>query len=141
MPFRQELLHVALESQLGLLTAWDFYRLVRNARLHQWKFEHVQPVLYQHGRIEIIPTHYLYVGKVAKVWADKFGVDIEFGTIAVGSTIAIEFPVLFEEADVGELMVNSNVVNTANAGDKTGIPWSNTKPKLKVGLRVFHVGK
>ena len=141
MPFRQELLHVALESQLGLLTAWDFYRLVRNARLHQWKFEHVQPVLYQHGRIEIIPAHYLYIGKVAKVWADKFGIDIEHGTVAAGSKIAIEFPVLFEEIDVEGLMVNGKVVNAANAGDKTGILWSNTKPKLKVGLKVFHVEK
>lgn len=141
MPFRKELLHVALESQLGLLTTWDFYRLVRNARLHQWKFEHVQPIFYQHGRIEIIPAHYLYMGKVTKVWADKFGVDIEHGTVSAGSKIAIEFPVFFEEGDVEGLMVNSNFVNSASAGDKTGIPWSNTKPKLKVGLRVFHIEK
>lgn len=141
MPFRQELLHVALENHLGLLTVWDFYRLVRNARLHHWKFEHVQPVIYQYGRFEIVPTHYQYIGNVTKVWADKFGVDIEHGTVAVGSKIAIEFPVLFEEADVVGLMVNGNAVNAANTGDKTGIPWSNTKPKLKIGLRVFHVEK
>ena len=139
MPFRQELLHVALERHLGLLTAWDFYRLVRNARLNQWKFEHVQPVLYQHGRFEIVPAHYKYLGKVTMVWKDKFGIDIESGTVAVGERIAIEFSVLFEEADVPELMVNKNRVQIANVGDKTGIPWSTTKPKLREGLRVFHV--
>ncbi|MDD2917502.1 hypothetical protein [Rhodoferax sp.] len=139
MPFRQELLHVALESQLGLLTAWDFYRLVRNACLNQWKFEHVQPVLYQHGRFEIVPAHYSYLGKVTKVWKDKFGVDIESGAVAVGEGVAIEFSVLFEEADVAELMVNNNKVQVANVGDKTGIPWPTTKPKLREGLRVFHV--
>jgi hypothetical protein len=139
MPFRLELLHVALESQLGLLTAWDFYRLVKNARLHKWEYESVRPVLYQHGRVEIIPAHYRYIGKVTKVWSDKFGVDIEYEAVAVGTRIAIEFHVLFEESDVEELMVDNNIVNVANVGDKTGIPWSNIKPKLKIGLRVFRI--
>ena len=139
MPFRQELIQVALESQLGLLTAWDFYRLVRNARLNQWEFQHTYPILYKHGRIEIIPTHYKYLGKVAKVWTDKFGIDIESGTVSIGDRIAIEFTVLYEEADVTELMVKDIKVKDANVGDKTGIPWPTTKSKLREGLRVFRV--
>lgn len=140
MPFRQELLDVALESQLGLLTAWDFYRLVRSARLNQWKFEDVQPVLYQHGRFEIVPAHYKYLGKVTMVWTDKFGVEIESGSVAVGERIAIEFSVFFEEADATGLMVNDTKVQVASVGDKTGISWPTTKLKLREGLRVFHVG-
>jgi len=139
MPFRQELINVALESQLGLLTAWDFYRMVRSARLNKWKFEHVQPVLYQHGRFEIVPVHYKYLGKVTLVWKDKFGIDIESGAVAIGGRIAIEFSVLFEEADVTGLMVNNIKVQVAKVGDKTGMPWPATKPKLREGLRVFHV--
>lgn len=139
MPFRSELIQVALESELGVLTAWDFYRLVRNARLNQWKFEHVYPVLYKHGRVEIIPVHYQYLGKVVKVWTDNFGIDIESVTVAVGERIAIEFSVLYEEADVTELMVKDIKVNHANVGDKTGIPWPTTMTKLRVGLRVFKV--
>lgn len=140
IPFRQELIQVALESQFGMLTAWDFYRLVRNARLNQWKFDHIFPVLYKYGRVEIIPVHYQYLGKVAKVWTDKFGIDIETGTVAVGERIAIEFSVLFEEADVTELMVKDIKVKHVNVGDKTGIPWPTTKSKLREGLRVFKVG-
>ncbi|MEH6459007.1 hypothetical protein [Chitinimonas sp. JJ19] len=140
MPFRQELLHVALESSLGLLTAWDFYRLVRNARLNQWKFEQVQPILYQHGRFEVVPTHYKYLGKVTKVWSEKFGIIIESESIATGDRIAIEFSVLFEEADATEIMVNDIKVQAANIGDKTGIPWPSKKPKLREGLRVFRIG-
>ncbi len=140
MPFRQELIQVALESQLGMLTAWDFYRLVRNARLNQWKFDHVFPVLYMHGRVEIVPIHYQYLGKVAKVWTDKFGIDLESGTVSIGERIAIEFSVLYEEVDVTELMVNNIKVKDANVGDKTGIPWPTTKPRLREGLRVFKVG-
>jgi hypothetical protein len=139
MPFRQELIQVALESQLGLLTAWDFYRLVRNARLNQWEFQHTYPVLYKHGRIEIVPAHYKYLGKVAKVWTDKFGIDIESGTVSIGDRMAIEFTVLYEEADVTELMVKGIKVKDANVGDKTGIPWPTTKTKLREGLRVFKV--
>lgn len=139
MPFRQELLQLALENQFGLLTAWDFYRLVRNARLNQWKFKHTYPVLYMHGRIEIVPAHYKYLGKVAKVWTDKFGIDIESGTVSIGDRMAIEFTVLYEEADVTELMVKDIKVKDANIGDKTGIPWPTTKTKLREGLRVFKV--
>lgn len=141
MPFRQELLHVALESQLGLMTTWDFYRLAKNARLHQWKFENVQPVLYQHGRIGIVPAHYIYIGMVTKVWSSAFGVDIEHGTVVVGSKVAIEFPILFEESEVKELMINGISVNAANVGDKTGITLINANKKLKIGLRVFCIEK
>lgn len=139
MPFRQELLHVATESQLGLLTAWDFYRLVRSAQVNQWKFEHVQPIIYRHGRFEITPTHYKYLGRVTKVWKDKFGIDIEAGTVEAGGRIAIEFPVLFEETDVMELMVEGNKVTAATVGNKTGIPWSAARPKLREGMRVFKI--
>ncbi|MCX8491250.1 MAG: hypothetical protein ORN54_09305, partial [Cyclobacteriaceae bacterium] len=139
-PFRKELIDVALQSKLGLLTAWDFYRLVKNARLNKWKFEHVQPILYQHGRIEIVPAHYKYLGKVTKVWTEKFGIDIESGTIAVGARFAIEFSELFEEADATALIVYNITVSVASAGDKTGIPWPTAKPKLRKGLRVFYIG-
>ncbi len=139
MPFRQELIDVALESQLGLLTAWDFYRLVRNARLNKWKFEHIRPIIYRHGRFEIFPDNYKYLGKVTMVWKEKFGIDIESGTVAVGERIAVEFSTLFEEVDATELMVNNIKVQVASVGDKTGIPWPMIKPKLRVGLRVFHV--
>lgn len=137
MPFRQELIDVALERKMGLLTAWDFYRLVRNAQQLQWKFEYVRPILYTHGRIEIIPTHYTYLGTVTKVWTNKFGIDIESGSVAIGWKIAVEFDILFEVADVEGLMVNNNIVQVANTGDKTGLPWPTTNSKLREGLRVF----
>jgi hypothetical protein len=76
---------------------------------------------------------------VTKVWTDKFGIDIESGTVSIGDRIAIEFTVLYEEADVTELMVKDIKVKDANVGDKTGIPWPTTKSKLREGLRVFRV--
>ena len=139
LPFRVELLAVALESQLGLMTAWDLYRLVRNARLHQWKYEHVIPLFYKPGRSEIVPAHYIYIGKVLMVWTDKFGVDIEAGAVAIGERISVEFDVLFEESDVEGLMVKNNEVQRAQTGDQTGILWHFSKPKLRTGLRVFRV--
>jgi hypothetical protein len=36
-------------------------------------------------------------------------------------------------------MVNNIKVQVAKVGDKTGMPWPATKPKLREGLRVFHV--
>lgn len=139
LPFRQELLSLASELSMSLITSWDFYRLVINAKLNDWKFLEIQDILYDSGRSEIIPSHYKYIGKITKVWSEKFGVLIEKNSLEAGQKIAIEFPILFEEADVKELVVNEIKVSSVSIGDKTGISWpiKNTKPKE--GMRVFSV--
>lgn len=136
-PFRQELIDVALENSIGLMTTWDFYRLVKNANLNKWKYSDVQNTLYKYGHIEIIPAHYKYIGKIVKVWTSKFGIVIENSSLNIGQKIAVEFPILFEETDVTELMVNKATANSASINDETGILWPSDKSTLKVGMRVF----
>jgi CBS domain-containing protein len=139
MPFRQELIDVAEEHILGLMTAWDLYRLVRNFRKLTWKSEDVKPVFYKKGRIEIVPAHYHFIGTIAKAWTDKFGVVIEDGELKVGDSIAIEFPIEFEETKIDSIMVDNIGVEIAKVGDQTGLLWSVDAPKLREGMRVFRV--
>jgi hypothetical protein len=139
MPFRQELLSVAVERKIGLLTSWDFYRLVTNSVTLGWSFDNVAPILYEHGRIQIVPKHYVYIGSVVKVWTGYFGIDL-VAELKVGDKVSIEFPIRFEECGVGSLMVDGKSVREAHVGDKTGIPWAESNKKLKVGQRVFRVG-
>lgn len=139
MPFRQELLDVAHERMLGLMTAWDLYRLIRNSRKLYWRHEDVKPLLYRRGRIEVLPLHYHYIGSIAKVWSDKFGVVIAEGELRIGERIAIEFPIDFEEADISSIYVDDTAMQCAVIGDPAGLLWPVGKPRLREGLRVFRI--
>lgn len=137
MPFRKELVDVALENFQGLMTTWDLYRLVVNKRKHSWRPDDVKPVLYHHGRIEPIPKHYEPLGLVTQVWKQAFGVDIVSASVAVGDTVAFEFDIYFEEHVVPSLQVAGENRLEASIGDKTGIPWPTSSSRPKVGMRVF----
>jgi hypothetical protein len=139
MPFRQELLDAAEVRTLGLLTTWDLYRLVRNARKHNWQTEHLKPLLYQRGRINPLPLHYQFVGTVVKVWSDKFGFVVDTRKLQVGDKIALEFPVEFEEINVESMMVDGQNVRVANVGDQLGLLWPTELAKLREGMRVFRI--
>jgi len=137
MPFRQELLDAATERSLGLMTAWDLYRLVRNVQRHNWRPENVQPLFYKASRIEIIPEHYQFIGVIVKAWSDKFGVIIQEGELAVGEGVAVEFLIEFEEIIAESIQVNDKKVDRAKVGDPAGLLWPANKPKVHEGMRVF----
>lgn len=137
MPFRKELVDVALQNEQGLMTTWDLYRMVVNKRRNSWTPEDVKPVLYGHGRITPVPAHYVLLGHVTHVWKHAFGVDIENGFVRVGDTIAIEFDVYFEEVPVPSLRVDDGARLEALAGDKTGIPWPDSLSRPKVGMALY----
>jgi len=139
MPFRKELLDAAEELTLGLMTAWDLYRLVRNCTKFAWPKEKVKPLFYQKGRIEIVPKHFQSIGIIAKAWTDKFGVVIEQAEVRVGDQIAVEFPIMFEEMTVDSIHVNDQAVEHAKTGEPAGLLWTPGKPKLRQGQRVFRL--
>lgn len=141
MPFRQELIDAAVTQNLGLLTTWDLYRLVRNKNKLAWRSNDVMPALYRKGRINVIPDHYHYLGKISKAWTDKFGVFIENRGLQVGNRIAIEFPVEFEEISVESIFVNDKSVSQASINDPAGVLWPKGKPRLREGLRVFLISQ
>lgn len=139
MPFRQELIDVAEEQSLGLMTAWELYRFVRNLRKLGWDGANVKPVFYKKGRIDVVPVHYQLIGKIAKAWTDKFGVVIEYGELRIGERIAIELPIEFEEIQVDSIRVNDESVQIASVGDPAGLLWPTGAPKLREGMRVFRI--
>ncbi len=139
LPFRRELLDAAEERMLGLMTSWDLYRLLRNSRKFGWDGEQVRSVFYRKGRVAAVPAHYSYLGMIAKAWTDKFGVKIEKEELRVGDTVALEFPIEFEEVVVNSIRVNDKDVQCAKSGDPAGILWYSQKSKLKEGMKVFRV--
>ncbi|MEX3961650.1 hypothetical protein AB4Y42_05440 [Paraburkholderia sp. EG286B] len=139
MPFRTELLTIADETGLGLMTSFDLYRIIVNMRRWNWTSSDVMPLLYASKRIGVVPAHYEYIGTVAHVWKNAFGVVIESGTVNVGDTLAIEGPIYFEEVSVPSIRVNNAEVQSATADDQAGFPRTEGGAKLREGMRVYAV--
>lgn len=141
MPFRQELLDVTTGTDLGLMTAFDLYRLAVNAPRLGWNGTDIRPVFYRTGRIDVVPEHYQYIGTVAKEMTGKFGVVIERNVIHVGDSVAVEGPIFFEEEVVESIQVDGNARLEAKQGDRAGFLWTNARFTPKSGMRVFAIPK
>ena len=139
MPFREELLAVAEETGLGLMTSFDLYRIIVNMRRWNWEPSTVQPLLYASKRAEIVPAHYELIGTVEHVWKKAFGVVIKSGTVNVGDTLAVEGAIYFEELLVESIRVNNVEVQSATVNDEAGFPRTQEGAKLREGARVFVV--
>lgn len=141
MPFRDELLTVADETELGLMTSFDLYRIVVNMRRWAWPVAAVQPLLYAKKRIGIVPVHYEFIGTIAGVWAKAaaFGVVIQHGKVNVGDTLAVEGQIYFEELSVPSIRVDNSEVKSAGVNDQAGFPYVEAGAKIRVGMRVYAV--
>lgn len=140
-PFRPEMQVYAEESQLGLLTSFDLYRLLVNMRRHNWLFEDIKPLFYSAKRIFAVPHHYKYIGNVSKVFKSVLAMHILDNQISVGDRLAVEGEIYFEEVDVSSIKVNDISVECAVTGDKAGFIWGSTRLKLREGMRVFAIPK
>jgi hypothetical protein len=139
MPYRKEILDNATQMRLGLMTAWDLFRLVRGFIQNKWKSDQVSPLFYRTGRILPIPLHYEYVGQVRQVWKSAFSVEIEHSEIRVGDSVAVEFPVDFNEQPVTSLRLNDAKAEMAAAPSEVGIQREELSPRLKPGMRVYRI--
>ena len=139
MPFRQEILDFAEQVKLGLMTAWDLFRLVRNFTNHQWTPAQVKPIFYRVGRISPIPEHYEFVGVVKRVWKSAYSVQLEQDEIRTGDKLAIEFPVDFDEQLLLSMKLNDLEVEVASSGSEVGIQRNESLPKVRTGMRVYRI--
>ncbi|MFW6753801.1 hypothetical protein ACKUG4_24300 [Pseudomonas glycinae] len=139
--FRKEILDFAGETGLGLLTTFDLYRMVVNKQKHNWPTEFIKPIFYHHQRIFAIPTHYLYIGTVDKIFTDFFGTHITNNTITVGDFLAIEGDIYFSEFEVNSIQINNTTVETATVGDSAGFRWPESMGKLRENMRVYAIPK
>jgi len=138
-PFRKEILDNAVQLQLGLMTTWDLFRLVRGFCRHSWTPDQVKPLFYGAERIFPIPRHYEYVGIVKQIWKEAFSVQIKNGTLNVGDRISIEFPVDFDEQPVASLRLKDADVKNAIVGNEIGIFRNEASPKVKIGFSVYRI--
>jgi hypothetical protein len=139
-PSQEDVLTNAQQQSLGLLTTWDLFRLIRNAIRHSWTSDVLVPILYRTGRIDPVPEHFRFAGRVVAVWpkADALGVLLETDLeVRAGKIVAVEGPVDFEVGEISSLRVEDvdqeSVTGPGPFGLKTTMPIDS----FRTGLRVF----
>lgn len=141
LPFRKEMLEVTEEQNIGLLTTWDLHRLVRSFIHNEWKHENIKDLFYKVGRVNILPNHYEFIGKIERFIENKsiLGIKIEASNLRLGDRIAFELPVIFEEQVCDSLQFKNNPIEIAEVGMLVGTKTHLTKENARVGVRVYRV--
>jgi len=137
-PYRSEIVGNALDTGLGLMTAWDLFCLLRNASRLGWSFEQVAPVFYRDGRIHPIPEYYTSVGEIARVWKNAIGIVPNFD-VPTGATLSVLVDDSFHEFTVGEIRNHDSIVPNGPSGTECGFACVNTCD-FRAKMRVFLVG-
>ncbi|NQU75607.1 MAG: hypothetical protein HQ546_04730 [Planctomycetes bacterium] len=137
--YRPEIIDNAVDTQLGLMTTWDLFRILRNKEALAWPPGVVLPIFYRIGRIEPIPDHYTEVGRVEKVWQQAFRL-IPTHPIRRGIKLAVEVGDCFDEIVADSLQIDSQPVDEIPTGLNGGIGCDRAGELFREGMRVFAIG-
>jgi len=94
--FQDDVVTTARGQRVTLMTAWELFRIARNARRLGWTHDDVAPLLYVDGRPDIVPADYQPIGEIDACWprASAFAVSLS-APLRTGDRLAIETPVDF----------------------------------------------
>jgi len=140
-PFSEDVITTSESTEIGLMTSWSLYRLIRNYLKFGWSHDQVSELFYREGYIEPIPVHYEYVGNVEHYWEQNsvVGIRINGATLRHGDRVAFELPVEFDEQEVKSLQIEKTPVEVAKRGELAGVLTSFTKQQLPKRTRVFRI--
>ena len=138
-PYRDEIVANAEQTGDGLMTTWDLFRLLRNMERLGWPSAAVMDVFYRTGRIEPVPSHYLCIGEIIKVFpkAPAF-VFNPLEAVQVGDRLAVESGASFVELVATSLRMNDENVEAAEPGVACGVAC-NEVGGLREGASVYRV--
>ena len=92
--------------------------------------------------MEIVPSHYSYIGVIERYIENLgvVGIRAEAVTFSVGDRIAFELPAVFEQRVCLEsLQLNNADIDKARAWDVSGAEDDLSKQQAKEGTRVFKI--
>lgn len=140
-PFQDDIIVNAQEQNFGIMTTWDLFRLIRSFKKNKWNHDQVKDLFYKDGRIEPVPKHYKYIGKIEHYWEEQgaLSVRLETSEIKLHDRIAFELPVEFEEQVVESLQLDKQPIEVAQVGTEVGIKTHLTKNQARKGVCVFRV--
>lgn len=141
--FRQEVVTNAEEHDFGLMTTWDLFRIVRNAKRCSWPAVLVRQMFYGRGRLSHIPPQYTRVGVVERVLekAGVVSVRVEVDRISIGSRLGFVREVDIYEQTVESMQVEKMPREYATAGELVGIKTEFRAERIRVGTVVYLVNR
>ena len=140
LPFRQELVDIGVEEEIGLMTGWDLHRLVRSFIANEWEHKNIQAVFSRSGRIDIVPTNYEKIGNVQRHIKGNSIIGIQLDKpLALGDRLGYELPTFFKEEQCRSMQLNGASVTLAQAGDIVGIQTVLDPDDVKIGMSVYRV--
>ncbi len=136
--FRAEMVRIADDFDLGFLTTFDLFALLRGKRRYGWPQRTTEDVFFRSGRVSSLPSHYHAVGKVTKSWRDGFGL-IPTLPLAVGATLGIYDGSAFRETKIRSMQVEGQERQSVSSGEKVGIRGASPEVEFREGERVYLV--
>lgn len=137
--FRQEIIDISNDTDLGLMTSFDLYNLLNGMRKHNWPSKFVMDVFYRTGRIRMLPSHYEEIGTIGRVFSGRIGVHLTNDSVKIGDKIALVSGMIYDEASITSIKVDNEPVMTAAVGDKAGFLWPATHLKPREGMTVYRI--
>ena len=131
-------------DRVGLMTTWDLFRLVRGMERWNWPPAIVQDVFYQAGRIGIVPSHWIPVGRVVHYFDELSVASVLIsGSVPLrrGDTVGYVFPNRFEQEVVESVQVEHEPVESVDPGQKAGYKTSLPRRFLPENKIVYKVRK
>ncbi|MCW5756676.1 MAG: hypothetical protein KIT54_05500 [Phycisphaeraceae bacterium] len=136
--FRDPIIKNARDTQSGLMTTWDLFRIARAVQEFGWPKPAAQDILYQIGRIDRVPSHYKPVGTIADIWKPAFAVELS-NTIKQGDRFGVLTPEGYFESVADSIKLNDKPVEEGRAGQKVGIALSEAASRLRKGWTIYRV--
>lgn len=139
--FRDEIVKNSKELQHGLISTWELFRMLKMKTTLQWKPAQILPRFLQPGRISIIPTNYVFAGKIVKVWHEKttIGFVSSCSEIQTGQTLAIINESVWSENRIASMMIDNITTELAHEGQQVGIKLESLNEIVKEGQDVYLV--
>ncbi len=117
----------ARSDTVGLMTTWELFRLVRGMEQWNWPHATVQDVLYQDGRIGLVPSHWRPVGRVVHYYDNLSVAIVEISgsePLKRGDVVGYVLPDRFEQETVESIQVDHEPVESVDPGQRAGYKTS-----------------
>ena len=139
--FTEDVLTNAENQEIGLITTWEIYRLVRSHLKLGWPNALVMDIFYRSGRIDIVPMHYEFIGTIDKVFPQvpAIGITIARGEVETGALISVELKNEYDEQIIQSMQSDDVPIELASVGVRAGIRADFPIHEIREGMRIFRV--
>jgi len=130
-------------NRTGLMTTWDLFRLIRGMMQWEWPAETIRDLFFGHGRLPLVPSHYIAVGTVAHYWTENavISIDMVADTLHVTDRVGYLFADGFFEEEVVSLELDRNPLQEARPPQRIGMKTTLARSEIPVGTMVFRVAE